>query len=90
MTESAEGLDNPAPPYPRRAYFDRLAGTVILRVYVNETGLVDEVQIQQSSGHAILDDSARSTVIDWRFTPARRDGTTIAQWVEVPITFKLE
>lgn len=89
-TESVEGLDNPVPPYPPEAYFDQLSGTVLLRLRVNASGDVDEVQIKQSSGHSILDESATTTVQDWQFKPARENGTAVAQWVEVPIEFELE
>jgi protein TonB len=89
-TEDAEGLDNPPPPYPRRAYFDRLTGTVHLRLRIDTNGQVADLEIAESSGHSILDDAAASSVIDWRFKPAHRDGRPVTQWVEVPITFQLE
>ena len=89
-TEAAQGLDNPVPPYPPEAYFDRLSGTVILRVRVNADGQVDELRVKQSSGHDILDDSAQSTIIDWQFKAAKQNGVEVAEWVEVPITFQLE
>ena len=89
-TEAAQGLDNPVPPYPPEAYFDRLSGTVILRVRVNADGQVDELRVKQSSGHDILDDSAQSTVIDWQFKAAKQNGVEVAEWVEVPITFQLQ
>ena len=89
-TEAAQGLDNPVPPYPPEAYFDRLSGTVILRVRVNADGQVDKLRVKQSSGHDILDDSAQSTVIDWQFKAARQNGVEVAEWVDVPITFQLK
>ncbi|MEX0451662.1 energy transducer TonB [Spiribacter sp. 218] len=82
-------MDNPSPPYPPEAYFDQLSGTVLLRVLVNTEGGVAEVQIKQSSGHSILDESALTTVRDWTFRPARDEGVAVAQWVEIPISFEL-
>ena len=88
-THQAEGLDNPVPEYPPAAYFDRMEGTVVLRVRVLPDGEVAEVVIDQSSGHSVLDDSAQSTVAEWTFRPAMRGEEPIMQWVEVPITFQL-
>ena len=88
-TEPVEGMDNPTPPYPPEAYFDQLSGTVLLRVRVNADGGVGDVQVKQSSGHSILDESALTAVREWTFRPARDKGVEVAQWVEIPITFEL-
>jgi protein TonB len=82
---------NPKPPYPLIARRMGTQGIVLLRVQVRVDGTVAEVQIAQSSGSALLDDSALQTVRDsWRFIPARRDGVPVESWVEVPIRFVLE
>jgi protein TonB len=81
---------NPKPPYPLIARRMETQGTVLLRVQVRIDGTVAEVQIAQSSGSALLDDSALQTVRDsWRFIPARLDGVPVESWVEVPIRFIL-
>lgn len=62
----------------------------MLRVFVQANGSVGEVTVSQSSGFAILDESAVKTVRErWRFVPARLDGHPVASWVEVPIRFVL-
>jgi len=82
---------NPKPPYPMLARRRREQGTVLLRVRVRADGSVAEAEVKQSSGSALLDDTALRTVRDsWRFTPARLDGIPIESWVEVPIRFVLE
>jgi protein TonB len=81
---------NPKPPYPVIARRTGTQGVVLLRVQVRVDGTVAEVQIAQSSGSALLDDSALQTVRDsWRFIPARLDGVPVESWVEVPIRFIL-
>lgn len=85
----AQYLDNPAPSYPSLSRRLREQGTVMLRVYVQATGLPEDIELKQSSGHARLDEVALNTVKRWRFVPARQNDTAVAGWVVVPITFSL-
>jgi len=82
-------LDNPAPAYPPLSRRLREQGTVLLRVYVEPSGLPGRVELKQSSGYARLDGVALDTVKRWRFVPARQDTTAVAGWVVVPISFSL-
>jgi protein TonB len=85
----AYGL-NPKPPYPVFARRMGEQGVVLLRVHVRADGSVAKVELKQSSGSELLDDSALRTVRDrWRFIPARMDGVPVENWVEVPIRFVL-
>jgi len=82
---------NPKPPYPMLARRLGAQGVVLLRVQVREDGSVGSVELERSSGFALLDESATRTVRErWRFVPARVDGAPVASWVEVPIRFVLE
>ena len=60
--------ENPLPPYPREAKEKGYQGEVLLRVEVLSNGRVGQVEVSRSSGHEILDQSALSTVKQWRFT----------------------
>ena len=80
---------NPPPEYPRRARQLGFEGTVLLQVWVNPAGGVDQAKIAASSGYAMLDDSALSAVKKWRFKPARRGGQPVAALVQVPVRFRL-
>lgn len=83
-------LHNPAPPYPPLARRRGLTGRVILKVRVGSDGLARDVGVRTSSGHAVLDQAAASTVAGWRFTPARRGDAPMESWVDVPINFELK
>jgi len=83
-------LNNPKPPYPLAARRHGAEGRVVLRAQVLEDGRCAEVRIVRSSGHALLDESALSTVRRWRFVPATRAGTPVAASVDVPISFRLD
>jgi protein TonB len=76
--------------YPAVARRQEEQGTVTLRVLVGADGLVERVEVSESSGFDALDDSAVETVTQkWRFAPARRDGIAFESWVLVPIRFAL-
>lgn len=86
---AAEYLKNPKPAYPALARRMHLQGTVLLRVWVGESGKVREVSVHQSSGFDALDTAALNAVQGWRFAPARRGDMPVDAWVEVPVKFSL-
>ena len=87
---NADYLENSPPGYPLLSRRAGEQGRVILRVLVSADGRAEEVQVQTSSGFRRLDDSARRTVADWRFVPARRGPLAVPAWVLIPISFRLD
>lgn len=83
-------LHNPQPEYPLLARRRREEGLVRLRVRVSAEGRAELVEVADSSGSPRLDQAAQQAVRLWRFEPARSGDNNIADWVEVPIGFKLE
>ena len=73
--------------YPLELWDQDMEGSTILRVRVNDVGVVDSVEIAQTSGHARFDSAAVAGARDLRFTPARKGGERITVWAEVPVTF---
>jgi len=86
----ADYLQNPPPPYPSLSRRMGEEGKVLLRVAVNPQGRADSVEIRTSSGSSRLDESARKTVLNWKFIPAQHGEVAVSSWVLVPIIFKLE
>ena len=86
---NAAYLHNPKPAYPAAARQRGWEGTVKLRVRVSAGGEAEQVDIQQSSGYDLLDESALEAVRQWRFIPAKRGETPIASSVVVPLAFHL-
>jgi protein TonB len=84
------GLDNPKPAYPLAARRRGLEGRVLLAAHVRADGACAEVQLKQSSGHTLLDQTALDTVRRWRFVPASRGARAVDSWVDVPIRFRLD
>jgi TonB family protein len=82
--------ENPKPPYPLEARNKGYQGKVLLKVEVLPDGRVGEIELKESSGYEVLDQSALATVKKWRFIPARKGKVAIPCWVNVPITFQLQ
>jgi protein TonB len=81
---------NPKPFYPRLAVKRGRQGTVTLLVEVLSDGSAGEVGVFESSGHNILDRSARKAVQKWRFRPGTINGAPVTMKVKVPVVFKLK
>jgi len=81
---------NTPPSYPGVARRRGQEGTVFLQVLVNGEGGVEDLEIETSSGFALLDRAAVSSVKKWSFEPGRQNEKRIAMWVRVPVTFKLK
>jgi protein TonB len=64
-----------------------MEGETLLRVRVSDTGVVDSVEVIDSSGYGAFDSAAVAGARDLRFTPARRDGNRIEVWAQVPVRF---
>lgn len=81
---------NPPPAYPGLARKRGYEGTTILRVLVNETGLVDTVRVATSSGYELLDKAALQAIAGWSFAPATRNDRPVTMWVMIPVRFALQ
>lgn len=86
--EKPSFANNVPPEYPVLAQQNGWHGTVLLRVVISEQGLVREVHVQTSSGHALLDDAAVRAVQTWRAQPARRGGRPVVTTEYLPVVFR--
>lgn len=82
-------LDNPAPTYPASSKRLGEAGTVLLRVTVDENGRPESVKVATSSGFERLDRAAVDAVRRWKFVPARQGDRPVKAAVLVPLEFQL-
>jgi protein TonB len=73
--------------YPLHMWDQDMEGETLLRVRVDDTGVVDSVEVMESSGYAAFDSAAVSGARSLRFTPARQDGERIEVWAQVPVRF---
>lgn len=75
--------------YPRDALRQKQTGTVLLLLYVNESGKVDRVEVARSSGVPSLDAAAAAAERRSTFRPAVSGGRPVKSRVQVPYTFSL-
>jgi len=74
--------------YTETARRQNLTGEVLMEIVVRHDGTVGDVRITRGLG-AGLDQRAVDAVRQWRFEPARRQGTPVDVLVEVAVEFTL-
>ncbi|AQG80878.1 energy transducer TonB [Spirosoma montaniterrae] len=76
--------------YPYQARQAQVEGTVKVRFRVQPNGYLIDVRVTQSHGQ-LLDQAALQTIEQMpRWYPAHRNGMSVAQAIELPITFRLD
>lgn len=89
LTGKPEAVFTPKPPYPPAARRRGVQGVVVLKVGVASDGRVVDVRVERSSGNTLLDESARSTILQrWRFR-SRPDAVS-PDWSLVRVRFDLQ
>jgi periplasmic protein TonB len=83
-----EHLSNRKPKYPRAALRRRLKGRVIVRLLIDEEGLVKEATVLKVVGPASFAEAVKDVVDNWRFDPAWDKGRFVAVWALKTIQFK--
>ncbi len=85
-------LTNPESPvsYPIDLFEQRVEGTVVLRLFIDERGSVvpESTRIAEGSGYPPLDSAALHGVAAMRFAPARRSGRAVPTTFLQPIHFR--
>ena len=78
------------PKYPRKARTEGWEGTTVLKVRVDPGGRPGLIAVDRSSGFEVLDRAAVRAMRRWEFHPARNGHGTVASWVKVPVSFRIE
>ena len=76
--------------YPPPLYQQRISGTVLLRMFADETGklVADSIRVQESSGYPALDSAALVAAPRLRYAPALRNGVPVATLFTQPVRFR--
>ncbi|HKD07930.1 MAG TPA: energy transducer TonB [Bryobacteraceae bacterium] len=79
------------PVYTEQARAAKIGGTVLLRVQIEETGMVstDHIQVIRGLGYG-LDEAAIECVRQWRFKPAFRSGYAVTTTASIEVNFRPE
>jgi len=79
------------PDYPPSELRAGNEGTVYLDLFVTVDGRIGEVRVKTSSGFPRLDEAAISHVKrTYRLSPAMEDGKPVADWVTLPVVFRID
>jgi protein TonB len=79
---------SPEPEYSEEARKAKYQGTVVLWVVVGPDGRAHDIRVQRQLGMG-LDEKAVEAIRQWRFEPARKDGTPVAVQINVEVNFRL-
>ena len=82
--EVARAMEEGYPPLLRDA---GIGGTVSVWFYLDETGKIQRLLVNEGSGHQELDDAALRVATSIRFTPAMNRDEPVPVWISLPITF---
>ena len=74
-----------APAYPELAKSEHLSGKVILSLTNDEEGNVTDIEV--TSGHALLDEAAKTAVSRWKYTPKLVNGAPVPVVTAVTLKF---
>lgn len=88
MTKPPKLLEAAAPIYPEQALADKREASVKVRIHVDETGVVTQVDTPEPAGHG-FDQAAIEAAEQYLFEPAEFDGKPGPIVVETVIHFKL-
>ena len=85
-----ELLEFQRPVYPKNLRERDIEGKVILKLFIDKEGKVQEIQIFESSGYKMFDQIAIKAVRQWRFKPARKGNQQRGSCVLIPINFRIK
>jgi len=89
ITEPSFSAKPQPPVYPKLALKRRWQGQALVQALVNEQGITERVELIESTGYALLDQSALKAVSGWSFAAAESDGLYQRAWVQVPVNFTI-
>jgi TonB family protein len=89
LLEAPALVDFVQAPYPAEAEAQRIEGTVILLIEIDETGAVTGVEVLEGAGHG-FDEAAVEAARQFRFSPAVDETGPVPVAIEFAYGFELE
>lgn len=83
------GPTNPQDRYPRASIRHKESGRTVVKLCISTTGIVQSVEVAESSGYRRLDEAAIDMGWDYVFEPALRDGKPVAVCLPYGINFRM-
>lgn len=89
--EPGRAVRHPQPAYPRVALRRGVTGHVAARVLVDESGRIQQVEIDEVVGHSAFGGAVRETLLSrWEYSTTYHGGRPVKAWHEVVIRFDLD
>ena len=76
------------PAYPAAADLQDISGNVVINVFINETGKVDDVTVSRAEPAEIFDESAITALRVAEFTPAIKNRKAVKSLLVLEITYE--
>lgn len=87
LDKKAEPIEIPLLVYPDVALLQRIKGKVILRIYINHAGMIDDADILAAEPPNIFERAALDAVLPMRFRPALRSGRPVKSVKVIEVRF---
>lgn len=78
------------PVYPQNAMNKNINGRVTIKLLVDRDGTVKTVEVLEAEPEGMFEEATVNAVSQWRFQPAKVQGTAVACWVKTSINYELE
>ncbi len=73
--------------YPQFAYQNRVRGVVLLKILINERGIIDDVLVAESEPRGTFEAAALNATLATRFSPAIRNGRPVKSQKMIEVIF---
>ena len=73
--------------YPPEAFERGIEGEVILRIYINEAGTIDDIEIRNAVPKGLFEDAALEAAWQLRYSPALKNGRAVRNVRTISIVF---
>lgn len=83
-------LSRISPRYPDIAQEAGIEGTVVIQVFIDKKGRVQQMQVLKGIPNTGLDEAAMEAIRKTRFTPAKQRDRPVGVWISIPVNFRLK
>ncbi|MEC9273772.1 MAG: energy transducer TonB [Candidatus Neomarinimicrobiota bacterium] len=83
-------LSSIKPVYPEIAKEAGIEGTVVVQVFVDKKGRVQDTLILKGIPNTGLDEAAVTAIKKTRFRPAKQRERAVGVWISIPVNFRLK
>ncbi len=96
FTFNSEDLDQPPrkvlhvdPVYSYRLRQRNISGEVQVKFLVSAEGVVSHISILEATPKGVFNESVKTAVAGWKFSPGKIDGRAVPSWVVTNVVFNL-